>query len=206
MPDARGARVVRMMEDPELGGDTLLVGILLASRVDLGLKVKGVRELGRLAFPDSGDSFWQAKRAFKNDIRRYRPPGYVGGCGGPMVRRATCGRNPQISGYLRDWKTGDLVPHLACPRHRDWWHQVDRAHRAAKPDVVPLPVANHGGALARHMPEFDWPKFWIQLDPHWVEHPEVKPWPKPSLSLVLGNGDGGSGDRPVLAVASGEEP
>lgn len=64
-----------------------------------------------------------------------------------------------------------------------------------------MPYANHGGALRVHFPQIKWPVFWRKLDPRWVEHPEGIAWPKPTLSLVLGDDVGeGQRDRPLLTA------
>lgn len=200
-----------MMQDPNLSGDTLLVGLVLAARADFGLKFKGLKQLALLAFPDGSDraNYWRAKKAFRDDIRRYCPPirSIDTSCGAPMVRRdGACGRRSCSTGYLTDWATGEMTPHSACSRHHAWWWNGLEQNRLAKPDVVPLPPANTGGHLRVHMPEYDWPRFWRALDPSWVEHPEVKPWPKPTLCLVLGDGAADGDDaRPLLTVASGGE-
>lgn len=208
MTDVRGARSVRMMQDPNLGGDTLLVGLVLAARVDLDLKLKGLKQLAEIAFPEGPEraNYYRAKKAFKDDIRTYRPPSRCldeALCDAPMVRReGRCGRRAGSSAYLTEWSTGEMTHLSGCSRHYAWWESTWRRNRAEKPDVVPLPAANWGGHLRVHIPEFNWPKFWAQLDPQWVEHPEVKAWPKPSLSLVVGDGEGG-GQRSLLIATGG---
>ena len=92
MTDVRGARSLRMMRDPNLSGDTLLVGLVLAARVDFGLKLKGLKQLAALAFPDGTEraNYYRAKKAFRDDIRTYRPPIRhmdEAVCDAPMVRR-----------------------------------------------------------------------------------------------------------------------
>lgn len=202
--DVRGARSVRMMQDPELGGDLLLVGLVLAARLDFGLKVgRTVLDVGRLAFPGRGDQFAdrEVRWALRGDIRRYKPPSYeadVVGCLGPMVRAPRCRKKPVLRGYLHDWSTGEAVPHVACSKHSSWFWQLARQDHAMKPEVPVLAPANHGGVLARHIPEVDWRRLWRRLDPAWVEHPEKRPWPRPTLELVLGGGEDGGGERPRL--------
>lgn len=212
MTDARGVRSIRMLEDPELGGDLLLVGLVLAARLDFGLMpATNMSEIGALAFGKGRrrDS-QQVRYLLKGDIRRYRRPqsSWDDRCDAPMIRRdGPCGKaaSSAYMGWLTDWTTGVSTLHRACSRHNDWWRQEQRRNRADKPDIVPLPYANHGGLLRKHLPEFGWPKLWAKLDPKWVEHPEVVPWPKPPLSLVLGDGDGAvQRGRPLLVVAAGE--
>lgn len=210
MSDVRGVRSVRMLEDPELGGELLLIGLVLAARLDFGLApATNMSEIGALAFREGAR--WSTQRVrsvMKDDIRRYRRPdsSWQDRCDAPMIRRdGPCGKaaSSAYMGWLTDWTTGESTLHRACSRHNDWWRQEQRRNRAAKPDIIPLPHANYGGLLRRHLPEFDWPKLWKKLDPKWVEHPEVKPWPKPTLSLVLGDGsETGAGARPLLVVAT----
>jgi hypothetical protein len=208
--DIRGSRSIRMMQDPNLGGDTLLVGLVLAARIDFGLKLKGLKQLAAIAFPDGPEraNYYRAQRAFKDDIRTYRPPRRgldEALCDAPMVRReGTCGRRASSSAYLTDWSTGEMTHLSSCSRHYAWQESTWRRNRAEKPDVVPLPAANWGGHLRMHLPEFNWPKFWARLDPRWVEHPETQSWPKPQFNLVLGDGESeGATARPLLTVASG---
>lgn len=209
--DSRGARSVRMLEDPELGGELLLIGLVLAARLEFGLApATNMSEIGKFAFGQA--SRWNMQRvrsALKDDIRRYQKPqaSWDDRCDAPMIRRdGPCGKmaSSAYQGWLTDWSTGESTLHRACSRHQPWWQQEQRRNRAAKPDIVPMPNANHGGVLRKHLPEFGWSKLWQKLDPKWVEHPEAVPWPKPTLSLVLGDGEPGGGDRPLFAVVAGE--
>lgn len=128
-----------------------------------------------------------------------------------MIRReGLCGRHQiYASGAVTDWATGEMHHLAVCSRHKGWFDEQRWANQAAQPtqpENVPLPPANHGGVLAKHFPEINWPKFWRKLDPSWVEHPEVVPWPKPPLTLLLGDDDSDSPvelrERPALAVVS----
>lgn len=206
MADARGARIARLINDPDLSGDVLLVGLILAATYDLdGVAAANVRDIAQVAWPNKPlrDAYWRTKEAFRKDIRTYKPPSLMGAaCQAPMVRRdGPCGRTPSLWGYVRDWTTGELSVVASCSRHPAWGNAQFRANWDAKPDVVPLPVANSGGVLAGHFPELMWREFWRELDPLWVEHPEAKPWPKPTFSLLLGGGDSTDSNRPLLAIA-----
>jgi hypothetical protein len=108
-----------------------------------------------------------------------------------MIRRSgPCGRPRTRFGYLTDWATGDKTWLAACTRHDDWWQAKRAANEADRPAHPPLPAANHGGVLARHFPELDWPKLWTWASGGtWQQHPEEKPRPKPSLILYLGVGE-----------------
>jgi len=123
-----------------------------------------------------------------------------------MIRRSgTCGQPASANGYITDWDTGELVHCGACSRHQDWWWRTRAANRAARPDVPPLPYANHGGALRAHFPRLDWPRLWRRLDSRWVEHPEGQAWPKPDLTVIFGDDEGG-GAVPLLSVVPAGAP
>lgn len=215
MTDVRGARIVRLIEDPEVSGDLLLLGVGLAAKLDFGLDVGDFTFStlgGRLWSSFTGDlSVWKTREAFRRDMRTYRPPGFGGRtCTAPMVRRSgECGKGASSSGYLTDWATGEMRPVVACSRHRSWFWDLTAANRAERPDSPPLPCANYGGALVPHFPRIDWRKFWRRLDPSWVEHPETKPWPKPDLTILLGDAEDTSaavGVRPILVAVQPGEP
>jgi len=192
MTDIRGSRIVRLAQDPALAGDLLLLGMCLAAVYDFGLRYEnGIYGIGEMLWPASHDPHWKVREVFKRDIRTYRPNLAVAHerrCMAPMVRRDTCGTYSHNWTPVTDWTTGEQSHVAACSRHRAWMESVRRENFAAKPDIVPLPYANAGGLLCKHFPRIDWPKFWRQLDPKWVEHPERTAWPKPDLALVIGEG------------------
>jgi hypothetical protein len=202
MNDTQGTRISRLVNDPNLSGDLLLIGVVLATNNDFAggssLKVSALAKAAWPKLPPS-DAMYKAKDALKSDIRRYRTPDTAGRptCGSPTPRKEACGRNHSMFGYATDWDTGEQTLIAACSRHSDWFRVLLDTNRAARPETVPLAAANSGGDLARHFTEVDWPKLWALLDPRWVRHPEARPWPKPKLSLVLGNGDDGD-DKPAL--------
>lgn len=202
MTDVRGARIVRLIKDPAVGGDLLLVGLALAAKFDLGLRYDAEKgELATLLWPEAHDPNWKTRQAFKSDIRMYKPPAPVRWrCTAPTPRKPECGRNATTSGYLTDWLIGTMTPVGGCSRHLQWFAELRRANYAAKPDVPPLPCANYGGALRVHFPHIDWPAFWRELDASWVEHPEAHVWPRPDFSLVLGDGEGGLAAAPLLSL------
>jgi hypothetical protein len=204
MSDIRYARTARMLDDPDLGGDLLLVGLALARFLDFdppGEKVN-VKQISRACFPRA--SYRPVKRIFEMDARTYRPPqpSWSATCEAPMIRRdGPCGQHATGHGYLTDWDTGEQEGIWSCARHHAWRMDLIRRNTAAKPQRLPLPAANHGGVLAKHFPEIDWPKIWEwATGGRWVEHPEVEPWKPPTLTLHLGDGaDTGRLTRPMLA-------
>lgn len=218
MSDVRYARAARMLDDPDLGGDLLLVGLGFARFLDFGMPAKplaasvGVKlSTGHVAdavFPGVRGRQRMVKRLLADDARAYRPPRHGstgrGVCGAPMIRRdGLCGRFSTWSRLITDWETGEQSWLLACRRHVQWYDDAVRANRESEPEVIPVPAANHGGTLARHIPEFGWPKIWAwATDGRWVEHPETEPWKPPTFTLHLGDGGAGDGPRPMLGVVS----
>lgn len=208
MTDVRGARIVRLIEDPLVGGDLLLVAIGMAAKYDFGLQYGAtLNGLAEMLWSTRQMSAYRLSEALRRDARTYRPPQEeLRRCSAPMLRReGMCGRNATMAGYLTDWGTGEKRGAGGCSRHMDWYRRTSDANWAARPSDPPLPCANHGGALVSHFPRIDWCSFWRRLDPRWVEHPEFKPWPKPDLTLLLGDTeperDGPAGSRsPLLAV------
>jgi hypothetical protein len=193
MTDIRGTRIVRLAQDPALSGDLLLLGMCLASVYDFGLQYEnGLNGIGEILWPDSPHPHWRVRGVFKQDIRTYRPSlqeAHRRRCTAPMQRRDTaCGTRCSNWAVVTDWATGEQTDVAACSRHRAWMEAVRAANFAEKPDIVPLPYANAGGLLCKHFPRIDWPKFWRQLHPKWVEHPERTARPKPDLTLVIGQG------------------
>lgn len=219
-------RIQAMIADPECVGDLLAYGIALARYVDLdaswrkpreGEKRKTYEEFGKevLAIRNSRQIHYAVRGILRGDIRRYDsrravPNGVV--CTAPMIRRAgECGQ-PSSHGNretLTDLDTGERTEIGSCsnPKHREWLQRVVRRNRdAMKEHPPPVPAANSGGVLARHIPEVDWDKVYVQIDPNWTPPPEEKPWTKPKLALLLGEPDPDDEphhDRPSLAVVAG---
>ncbi len=208
MTDARGARVLRLIQDPELGGDLLLLGLGMCAVYDFGLTYQQFSiDLGNMLWAGRRDPHWKVHHVFKLDSRTYRvlwPD--IRHCTAPMRRRdGACGKSASNMAMLTDWATGEKTCIGGCSRHADWFNRAHRANLQSKPDIVPLPHANHGGILAKHFPRIDWPRFWKNLDPTWVQHPERTEWPKPDLTLVLGKGLDDRRQGSLTLVPSGGE-
>jgi hypothetical protein len=211
--DIRHARIARMLDDPNLAGDLLLVGVGFARFLDFdgvpaGQKLN-TNMVARCVWPKRPRRNWHMQHVLAEDARTYRPPvRWDDGrrCGAPMVRRdGECGRAATSSRLITDWATGEQSWLAACTRHVPWYDEAAQENRESKPERLVVPAANCGGVLARHIPEFDWPKIWEwATEGRWVEHPEVEPWTPPTLTLVLGDGAGGAPVRPLLVgVPSG---
>lgn len=207
MTDIRHARIARMLDDPDLTGELLLVGVGFARFLDFGGIPAGeklnIKHVARCVWPGSRMRNWSVQRTIADDARTYEPPRRTGDgwiCGAPMIRRdGACGRGTSYSRLITDWSTGEQSWLAACSRHVHWYDQEARGNREAKPDRLVLPAANHGGLLARHIPEFGWPKIWHwATDGRWVELPEVTPWRPPTFTLHLGDGETSPAARPTL--------
>lgn len=190
MADARSPRTLCLIQDTDLGGDLLLIGLYLAAWLDFGLPAaETLTEMAAGLW--SVEEKWRLLKAYQGDVRTYRPfRPRVDSCGAPMMRRSgTCGHRSTVIGtFVTDWLTGEKTWVAACRRHRVWFDGVWRENLAVKPSDPPLPAANSGGVLAKHFPELDWPEFWRRIQPRWVEHPEPVAWPRPALRILPGEG------------------
>lgn len=200
MADVRGARIVRMFEDPKLTGDLLLVGIAMATHLDFQKKWITMKEVAKWTYgPNDEYAVRKVSNVVREDIRTYRTPrldSYA--CQGPMPRAPKCRRSSTWSTTLTDWETGERTILRACSKHRHWFDELHAANRASKPDIVPLPYANFGGVLAPYFPEIHWPKTYRTWDPKWVQHPE--PPDRPVLQLLRGDGLGGDGAAVLVLI------
>lgn len=195
---ALAQRVQRLVADPRVTGALLGAGVAIAAILDSGMRdqvtLGGIQDLalgpqrttgGPVTVPGWSEqdlTAWYSERRLdpirellRKDIRRYQPPVGTRVCQAPMARKERCGRSSTRSTMLTDWTTGQRRWCEACTRHLDWWTTFTAEHTRGKPDIVPQPYANAGGALARHFPEIDWPQLWRELDPQWKPRPEREP-------------------------------
>lgn len=140
------------------------------------------------------------------DIRRYRPTDSYDRvtCGRPMPQRDTgrCGRSPhhQHISRLTDPATGERTYVAACnyTAHKAWWAALRAENQRQLAETpAPVPPANTGGVLDRHLPEIDWWAIWSHLDPRWTPPPEGETWRKPTLTLLVED----EPDVPVVPAA-----
>lgn len=159
----------------------------------------------------------QFRAVIRKDIRRYQPAEGRGfhstSCGRPMVRReGLCGANASSNhtSRLTDPATGFQSWVGACTNRpcRDWFAALvarNAAQLAATP--APIPAANTGGVLDRHLPEIDWYAIWRHLDERWTPPPEAQAWTPPKLTLVVDDdrevAEPAVGGRPTLTVIEG---
>lgn len=155
---------------------------------------------------------------FREDRRRYDPDAdqeerswHFVTCGRPMIRRdGLCDRNASDRRRLTDPATGlrwwvGVCSQKAC---KQWFADlVERNRLELKANPPPVPSANAGGVLERHLPEIDWWKVWQHVDPKWTPPPEGRPFERPRLTLVVGDEGPEAtttlGVRPVLTVHEG---
>lgn len=216
-------RIQAMFDDPACVGDLLLAGVALAWMVDINrperLNIKAFRLAARPVFPPNRygrgplDTLLTVLRA---DIRRYSiehdPDSRLKGywdipCGAPMIKRSgPCGQHATDREEVADHDTGRRRYIGACsrPEHKKWLREVIKRNQADG-NEAPVPAANAGGVLARHLPEIDWYVLYRYLDSKWGPPPEESPWRPPTLSLHLGDAEPtvADSDRPALAVVTG---
>lgn len=213
-------RVQGMYDDPGCTGDLLLLGLALARYVDFELlpnraaaRKLTYSELGQMVFEMRSPRQLQylVTGVLRSDVRRYaiQDARYARTCQAPMIRRqGTCGKPGNHHAYLVDIDTGERSPLCACNRHKDWAEAAIKRNRAAAAATPPpTPVANSGGVLARHIPEINWEKAYVAVDPKWTPPPEDTPWRKPRFELVLGDPDPDTDEteRPTLSVVPGAD-
>lgn len=157
---------------------------------------------------------------FRADRRRYsaevdgdRGFGYTT-CGRPMLRReGLCARSATNQRRLIDPATGQRRTVGSCsqPKCRAWFADLlarNAAELTAHP--APVPPANTGGVLERHLPEIDWWKIWAHVDSNWKPPPEGERFHRPKLTLLVAGEDlddaprvASRAERPALTVHKG---
>ena len=208
-------RIAGMIADPECAGELLLVGLAMARCLDLDdphwprensmpLKPIAYAVYGRYRMPpdllvpnsrERGDSHPRKRLldVFRHDRRRYQPDSWRYGvpCGRPMLRRdGLCGRGAahDLMRMLTDPATGLRHAVGACSQKpcRAWFAGL-LARNAAdlKASPPPVPPANTGGVLERHLPEIDWWQVWRYVDPDWSPPPEGRAFERPTLRLLV---------------------
>ncbi len=162
----------------------------------------------------AGGSYDRLLDVLRADIRRYVPTGtsfHQVACGRPRVRtKGLCGRSasPNHTRRLTDPLTGERHWVGACSQAacKTWLAAVIARNKEELVDhPPPVPPANTGGVLERHLPEIDWWPLWRCLDERWTPPPEADPFHQPKLQLVLGDDlpDLRPAARPALTVLRG---
>ena len=110
---------------------------------------------------------------------------------------------------LTDPVTGHRRAVGACsrPACRAWFADLLARNAAElKAHPPPVPAANTGGVLERHLPEINWWKVWRHVDKNWSPPPEGEKFERPKLTLLLGDPDEAADEqpaRPALVVHEG---
>jgi hypothetical protein len=191
----RDERRRRMLNDPDLTGDALLLALaldeVLANRREtqrrLGSWVSDVAELAWGAKPDTDDGY-RVKDVIGRDVPRFEPirdtPGIP--CAAPMIRReGLCGKHGTWSTIDRDPESGEARWIGLCARHKELQAKYAARRSAWLANGKPSPPPNIGGVLKRYF-KADWDDVY-----HWAAPwrtplagaPEPTP-PRPKLRLV----------------------
>jgi hypothetical protein len=208
-------RVAGMLADYECVGELLLVGVVMARAVDLDdppfgseLSLNGVADRiygggdgypTHLAYPTLDGRCdprprWRIRDVIRLDARRYKPGDEYSRtvCGRPTPAKdkGRCGRSPHHEHIARfvDPASGERRYVAACNyrEHKAWWQALKAENkRQLEAAPAPVPPANVGGVLDRHLPEIDWWALWRNLDPKWVPPPEGRMWSKPMLTVLV---------------------
>lgn len=230
---AHESRVAAMLADRTCVGELLLVGMALARSVDLGdppfvkgltLKAFADKIYGRYQYDapflvvpgrhrsDRSFGLRRIEDVVHADRRRYEPTDEYGQvlCGRPMIRRTgLCAKYASHKERLTDPLTGlrqyvGACTSVAC---RAWLDAVtgrNQQELAAHP--APVPAANTGGVLERHLPEINWHELWRGLDPRWSPPPEAGAQQAPKLRILVTDEvepDEAPRQRPVLTALKG---
>lgn len=212
--------VAAMLDDPDLTGDLLLIGLYWARAVHLDTPpLNGIGKSTARAIHGTGGvrRVWDVIRT---DIRRYVPDTSRGArCQRPIRRNQaqikehgetcghpTCGEAHRALFVDPADGTRHSVGCCSKPGCVAWWNGLRaRNHAELAVHRPPEPVANQGGILAKHLPELDWERIYQKLDPAWTPPYEAEPWRPPTLTVVvdLDYEDSSDVPRPALRVVKG---
>lgn len=172
-------RVAGMLADPDCVGDLLLVGLVLARWLDFTYRSRtdgdglSDAEIDQAVF--GGDGQRVAQTVLK-DVRRYDPVSDVDQlvtCGSPFSAGPGGCRRPAVKKALLPDGGGEQRWVGSCIEHTVAFNASVVEHGSA---AVPVTgVANAGGVLARHLPEFDWHEVYRSFDERWKPPREAAP-------------------------------
>jgi hypothetical protein len=199
----RDDRRRRMINDPDLVGDTLLFALamqeLIAARKEHRRSLRSwVDEVAELAWgraPGDAGRF-RVQRVIDGDIPRFEPAREHGQttCVAPMIRRTgLCGKSASTSMVDHDPITGDARWIGLCSRHKDLRAKFDARRREWITNGKPSPPPNRGGVLKRYF-KADWTEVYRWAAP-WRTPLDgaVEPTPpRPKLRLVRDDSSAGS--------------
>lgn len=184
--------VRKMLEDPDLNGNVLLLAIGIAEAVTtpgVGSKVPLEPIRQKLGVTRSFTRY-----VIADDRPRYEPRiEYPLTCRGQMIRRAgLCGQSAGNRFWL--WyppETGEREEIGACSRHRLEVQAITDASREAWIAAgKPSPPGNRGGALERYFGG-DWDAIYAWATPSWTRPPAstVRTDVRPLLRLIVGGAE-----------------
>ena len=172
-------RVAAMLADPECVGDLLLVGMVLARWLDFtylpGADVPDITnpEVEQIAFGGEGR---RTLHAVLKDTRRYDPANdarQVTRCGSPFTTSTGACGSQAVKKALLHLQSGEQRWVGTCVTHGIEFNAIAAAQGATAEPVTG--VANAGGVLARHLPEFDWPELYQSFNKSWKPPREAPP-------------------------------
>lgn len=192
---ARDERRRRMLNDPDLTGDTLLFAlaldeVLASRRAKRPAFNTWINDVAELAWgPGPGDTrLYRVKRVIEQDIPRFEParePGAIT-CVAPMIRReGLCGKRGTGRLIDHDPETGDARWIGLCGRHRDLEAKFEARRQAWIANGRPSPPPNRGGVLKRYF-KADWTEVYRWAAP-WrtpLDGAREAVPPRPQLRLV----------------------
>lgn len=193
--------VEKMLADPDLTGDQLLLGIALRHHFAAGKDDATFKDVMSL----TGWDRHRLIRTLRDDAPRYTPDrSQAGKCANPMIRRdGLCGK-PTAWKILafRDPDTGEVTERGACSRH---WPDLEAQHRANRADWLaagsPKPGPNTGGALPRYF-DAEWAKVYKDCGAWGIGDtvPEVPATFPKLMALATDNPQVSAPVRPALQV------
>lgn len=192
----RDTRRCRMLNDPDLTGETLLFALALDealdSRKSKGRRYKGwIAEVAEIAWGPveaGSNGHYRIRRVVGDDVPRYEPARVpVVQCVAPMIRReGLCGKaGGTLAMVDRDPDTGEARWIGLCSRHRGLVAKFDARRREWTANGKPSPPPNAGGVLKRYFVA-DWTEFYRWAAP-WrtpLDGEREPTPPRPNLRLV----------------------
>ncbi|WP_280448415.1 hypothetical protein [Nocardia brasiliensis] len=197
----RDERRRKMLHDPDLSGDLLLLALALDEvcdiRKDQGRRwfranwVEAIEDMVCRDYPGRPTGWW-VKHQIAEDMPRYEVAGGTGRkCNAPVLRRSgvtnACGATGSVGLTDRDPFTGEGVRVWACKAHKAFAAEVQARDRQWFENGRPSPPPNAGGVLERYF-SGNWDALYRWAAP-WKEPlrggREATP-PRPTLRLIQG--------------------
>lgn len=200
----RDERRRRMLHDPDLTGDLLLLAFamdeVLAVRKEQGRKrfrgswVEAIEDMVCREYPGRLAGWWM-KHQIAEDLPRYELADERGRkCSAPVLRRSgitdACGASGAVGLVDRDPLTGEGRRVWACKGHKAFAAECRARSKQWADNGKPTPPPNAGGVLERYY-SGNWDALYRWAAP-WKEPlrggREATP-PRPTLRLIQGEGE-----------------